>query len=875
MKNEEVCVDEQRRWDVRRHHLNGIDYVEVGDDLRSLTVYFLNTAPDHVKRGNVRIEGGVRVHNLNVIDDPRVRTTGDSERDDCMELTLNKQGDLSEYTLYLVEMDEHGRPRQTHLHGFDPRYAHIKFSFQAGCPSDLDCQPDEQCPTPQRNEPHINYLAKDFASFRQVILDRLALLVPDWQERHVPDLGIALVELLAYTGDYLSYYQDAVATEAYIKTARQRISVRRHARLVDYAVHEGCNARAWLCIEIDEDRRLPREDVYFITGHNNSLPTLGGTLMASDLYDIPRNLYEVFEPTYIGAMQLYEAHNCIYIYTWGDRECCLPSGATSATLRDDYKDRHDARTTEASAERKNHENSPGNAEKERVLHLRPGDIVMFEEVLGPRTGQQADSNPEHRQAVRLTSVMQGIDELYGQPILNIEWGSEDALQFPLCISSITEAPECQYLKNVSVARGNVILVDHGQTLDKQEDLGRVPTVEIPTKDCAAGCARESAATPGKFRPSLARKPLTFCEPIYARSRASASGFLSQNPRQAIAQVQLAERRGATPDDSAHRTWGAKLDLLESQGRDCHFVAEIDNDGLAHLRFGDGTMGSAPSPGARFTASYRVGNGIVGNVGAEAISHIVFRRTDLGTGIKIRNPMAATGGTEPEPLEDVRLFAPTAFLKEPQRAITADDYAMLAMRTPNIRLQQAAATLRWTGSWYEVRVAVDPLGTEDISQDLLQRVERFLYRYRRAEHDLVVAPASYVSLDIAISVCVQDHYLRGHIKSALLDVFSNRILPNGQQGLFHPDRLTFGTSIHLSSLIAAAQAVEGVKSVQVTKLQRLYHEPEEELNEKSNQKLSPEIMNGVLPVRPLEVPRLDNDPSFPEHGMLRLDVRGGR
>ena len=68
--------------------------------------------------------------------------------------------------------------------------------------------------------------------------------MPDWQETHAPDLGVALVELLAYAGDYLSYYQDAVATEAYLGTARQRISVRRHARLVDYRMHEGCNARA-------------------------------------------------------------------------------------------------------------------------------------------------------------------------------------------------------------------------------------------------------------------------------------------------------------------------------------------------------------------------------------------------------------------------------------------------------------------------------------------------------------------------------------------------------------------------------------------------------------------------------------------------------
>ena len=75
------------------------------------------------------------------------------------------------------------------------------------------------------------------------MLDRLSLLAPGWTERSTPDVGIALVELLAYVADELSYRQDAVATEAYLQTGAPRTSLRRHARLVDYVVHEGANAR--------------------------------------------------------------------------------------------------------------------------------------------------------------------------------------------------------------------------------------------------------------------------------------------------------------------------------------------------------------------------------------------------------------------------------------------------------------------------------------------------------------------------------------------------------------------------------------------------------------------------------------------------------
>jgi hypothetical protein len=161
------------------------------------------------------------------------------------------------------------------------------------------------------------------------------------------------------------------------------------------------------------------------------------------------------------------------------------------------------------------------------------------------------------------------------------------------------------------------------------------------------------------------------------------------------------------------------------------------------------------------------------------------------------------------------------------------------------------------------VAVDPLGREEADAALLKEIEERLYRYRRIGHDLVVHSAKRVPLDIKLLICVLPGYLRGHVKAALLDVFSNRMLPDGRLGFFHSDNLTFGEGIYLSKLVAAAQAVPGVESVKVNKLQRLYEPP------------NGEIENGVLPLGPLEIARVDNDPSFPENGRLILDVRGGR
>ncbi len=104
--------------------------------------------------------------------------------------------------------------------GFDAVLYQTEFSFKIDCPSDFDCA-CKDIKDLQFIEPAIDYMAKDYSSFRRLALDRISLIAPDWKERNPADIGVVLVELLAYVGDHLSYYQDAVSTEAYLGTARQ------------------------------------------------------------------------------------------------------------------------------------------------------------------------------------------------------------------------------------------------------------------------------------------------------------------------------------------------------------------------------------------------------------------------------------------------------------------------------------------------------------------------------------------------------------------------------------------------------------------------------------------------------------------------------
>ena len=847
-----ICRNELRREAVRQHeNLNGLDYLDVGPDRRTLTVHFLGKAPVSLEPSNILIEGGRRIRDIR-IEKVTVTRSEMVELDDFMEVVTDKEGDFSIYSLRVV--DGRGEEGNWQRHpSFDSRYDRVEFSFKVDCPSDLDCKQDTVCPPEKFEEPEINYLAKDYASFRQLILDRLALVMPDWRERHVPDLGITLVEILAYVGDHLSYYQDAVATEAYLDTARQRVSVRRHVRLVDYPMHEGCNARTWVCVETDSDLTLDPRDIYFIT-------TIGGIapeLTEEDLQRQSSGDHEIFEPMAEEEIKLYAGQGEIQLYTWGDKECCLPRGTTTATLLGKWIKPQPPEEQPHCDPGEEPLYTPSAGTESPKLHLKPGDVVIFEEVKGPKTGNRADADPKHRHAVRLTGIQYGYDPLHPEiAITEVTWAEEDALPFPLCLSALGPPPDCTVIEYISVVRGNLILVDHGVTV--HESLDPVPVKEtIEECDCT-GAVADTVVIPDRFEPVLKKAPQTFRQPVEVEM--PAARMLIQDVRQALPQVKLT----GTAANAVVSEWTIQRDLLASRNQDLHFVAEMDNDGHARLRFGDDELGQRPDAGTRFHAVYRVGNGPAGNVGAEAIGHLVTRKTQLsGAVTNIRNPLSASGGTAPEPLAEVKLFAPHAFRKRLERAITPDDYAVIVLREFPNKVQRASAQLRWNGSWYEMLVVVDPLGREEADAALLNEIEGRLYRYRRIGHDLVVRSAKRVSLDIELLICVLPGYLRGHVKAALLDVFSNRMLPDGRLGFFHPDNLTFGEGIYLSKLVALAHAVTGVESVKVNKLQRLY--------EPSNG----EIENGVLPLGPLEIARVDNDPSLPENGRLTLDVRGGR
>jgi hypothetical protein len=802
--------------------LNGIDYLEVAGTTgcgKQLALTLLKDARSvNLTPANILITGGAPVSAVSI-------TPATSDDPFVLLVNLNQSGDFSTYQLQLVAAPGITDPPD----GFDPQLSTVSFSFKAGCPTPADCQTDNCCPAPVQSAPDINYLAKDYAGFRQVMLDRLSVLIPTWTETHAADLGVAMVETLAYAADHLSYQQDAVSTEAYLGTARSRISLRRHSRLVDYQIGEGCNARVFVALTTREDNIIVPGDTTFYVRQ----PDVPTSIRSTDLS--VQQLMQSGQPIFAGKQSttLFLEQNQMGIYTWSDANCCLPQGATQATLVNN------------------------------LSTLQPGDVLIFEEVLGPGTGHAGDANPANRCAAHLTSVSitdyKGqplVDPLNGQPITNITWSPDDALPFPLCICSTSDAAHGSLpVFGVTVARGNIVPADHGIWIDA-ESLGEVPPPP-PSPASSAGCScgtttLTSSPVP-RYYPELANSPLTFSPPF--TGLVSATGFLVPDASEATPQISLLS--------SDNAIWSPLSDLLSSSESQTVFVVEVEGDGSAFLRFGDNQYGQAPEAGLSLSATYRIGNGAIGNIGRDSLGHVVLPPDFVSPPDSIssvRNPLAASGGVDPENMSHIVQYAPFSYQTQ-LRCVTEDDYGQATAQSPLIR--EARATFRWTGSWYTPFVSIDPATT--ITTTLVHDTKTRLNLLRMMGTDLEVEAAKIVGLRIEMEICVDSNHFQSDVYDALLEVFVTGNRCSGQAGLLNSSNFSFGETVYTSPFIAAAQDVEGVLSATMTVFARM-DAPEGSTDG---------VAQGCLTMGRLEIPHCDNDPNHLDYGTFLLHMDGGK
>jgi hypothetical protein len=724
-------------------------------------------------------------------------------------LSLNTLGDFSIYTLTVAGPN------------IDPFFASHQLRFRLGCDERFDCRTSAAVgPVTPELQVNIDYLAKDYSSFRQALLDFIPTRLPDWTERSEADLGIALLELFAATADNLSYMQDRVANEAFLSTATQRRSVAAHLALIGYQMDQGAAASTFLQLQVNTVHTL-----------------LGGQsdpgLKVSNLPSSSTDPVIVFET--LGGATLRPQHNQMPIYTWGNQSCCLPAGALSVALSGNFD------------------------------QLQAGDYLLIQDNAGHSDVVRLTSQPEVVAPISGDSSVTGSPPVGSPPstlITIVSWSQTTPLHFDYCLCDTSTSPPtaCTWVS------GNVVPATHGETVT--EEIRNLTPAQVDELQFELAGLPPGAKRP-RQRLLLTNAPLAHLDPATLALAMSTTTDAPATPDAVTEILTRAPRSVSTLQvfvDGTTGVWQEANTLLNSSSTDQVFRVEIDDTGRATVVFGDDTFGMSPSETATVTAVYRVGGGTIGNVAAGTLTRTVLPEPWLDS---IVNVSAATGGRDQETREHARRVGP-ASSHDPLVAVTSADYQSAAQSfvdsSGNHPVQRANATFHWTGSWLTATVAVEPQASTTLTTELATQITPYLNGRRLAGYDLEVLPALYIPLDVIVEFCTAAGFRPADVQQSLLQALSNTTLTGGSLGFFHPSFFSFGDPVYVSKLYAAIMAVPGVDSAQITRLAQL-HSPSPDSDTSTN------LGQGFLAVTADQIIRLDNDRNFPQNGSLTILPKG--
>ncbi|MEI6682125.1 MAG: hypothetical protein WCO44_05835 [Bacteroidota bacterium] len=804
--------------------VTGIDFIYVYPDQLELDVYFLPTLSGiptlFPGSAGPLAANQIKIYNPEAalpeieILDPVSWIPVDGR--DVLHLKTSQRGDFTRYRLRIDDAR------------IDSWFNDVSFSFKANCPGDLDCKTgDPDCPADELVDFPVDYQARDFWSFRRALLDFAALRYPDWPDRLEADAGVMMAELMSALGDEMSYYQDRVSREAYLETATQRRSIRRHARLVDYQMHDGLGAKGWLDLTVDKSA------IGFITvdaGEAVFAQSDDGTQI---FFETSEGLADYYDPLNKRQFYVKALLNQLDPHIWDRNNLCLPAGTTEIFIDGHY-------TADLTA------------------HGLPKWILL-------QTSPPDPAQPVRKQLVNVTEVSDTRDYVLGKDITRIAWKKEQALLFEFDLT-------------VLQIRCNIVPVTAGKTFTaffivnhalsalsdlQREKFGDSPAGETVNRTGHDGTECNLYTLPGSGSlplvylgddPHQFNTPEIILEEVEFNSgsktwdpkaisgdweyRPALVGIHSSNPT---------DRHYTFDDGTWQRVVGYQRIGKVTEHRDYAM-----NGGVT-LRFGDNEFGRAPEPGSVFRVRYRLGGGSRSNVADNTIQSPL-------PGMSITNPLAATGGWDAETPEELRQLAPEAFRAITYRAVRPEDYAEAAERLPWV--QKAGAAFRWTGSWLTLFATPDPLGKVTLDPPDRKDLSNQLDRFRQAGREVAVMDPRYASLDLVIDICVSPEAYPGQVKERVMQALTGAKGLRDGSAYFSPDRFTFGTCLERSTLEAAIQEVKGVNAVEKITFRRkgwfgwrIFRE-----------------MN-FNPGRDTII-RVANDPLHPERGSLKIHTHGG-
>jgi hypothetical protein len=250
-------------------------------------------------------------------------------------------------------------------------------------------------------------------------------------------------------------------------------------------------------------------------------------------------------------------------------------------------------------------------------------------------------------------------------------------------------------------------------------------------------------------------------------------------------------------------WKEVQDLFGHGPTERIFVTSQDAKGMT-AQFGDGVTGSRlPTGRGNVVGTYRQGIGVVGNVVSGALRTLLDRPVGLK---RVSNPGPATGGADPETLDQTRGNAPNT-VRTFGRIVSLEDFEDAAREYAGIA--KAHAYSGWSGEEQIVYLTVAGVEGEAVTGNLYNDLVADLDSRRDPNRTLVVQSFTEISVRIAAIIYVSSDHVPDVVLAAVESAITSYFAFDNQQ---------FGQPVHLSNVYAVLQAVDGVTGADITTLQ---------------------------------------------------------
>ena len=256
------------------------------------------------------------------------------------------------------------------------------------------------------------------------------------------------------------------------------------------------------------------------------------------------------------------------------------------------------------------------------------------------------------------------------------------------------------------------------------------------------------------------------------------------------------------------TWQRVENFIESNANSKHYVVSLNDNAEATITFGDGVFGAIPKAGSNnIYASYRVGGGDIGNVGANRI-------TQLDTKIALVegtfNPdLAYEQGQEAETLDEIRVNAPIAN-RTRFGAITLEDFSDVVMK--DFDFVKYAISKRDEEDPDDIHIYVILEDNETLTETIKENIltifnENDGGRKVVGADEIIIEAATYTSLTLTATLVVDEYHQKETVEDEVEAYLTN---------YFAKGNYPFGKDLSFSALASEIfQNIDGVKAFKFT------------------------------------------------------------